>query len=53
MTNNFYTVFSDFVSSIFILEKLNIENSNHHIPAKAIAILDAKEVSIPNNEGPS
>ena len=38
---------------MFILEKLNIENSNHHIPAKAIAILDAREVSIPNNEGPS
>mgnify|MGYP003321410687 CR=1 FL=1 len=33
------TVFTDFVSSIFILEKLNIENNNHHKPAKVIAII--------------
>ena len=46
-------VSSGFVSSIFILEKLNIENNNHHKPAKAIAILDAKVASIPSNEGPS
>ena len=44
---------SGFFSSIFILEKLKIENINHHKPAKAIAIREASSVSIPSIPGPS
>jgi hypothetical protein len=40
------------VSTIFILEKLNIENISHHRPANEIAILDANAVSIPRRSGP-
>ena len=46
-----FSVF-DFVSTIFILEKLNTENMSHQIPARVIAILDANAVSIPRRSGP-
>ena len=46
-----FSVF-DFVSTIFILEKLNTENISHHNPAREIAILDANAVSIPRRSGP-
>ena len=42
----------DFVSTMFILEKLNTENINHHSPDFVIAILEARPVSIPNISGP-
>ena len=42
----------DFVSTIFIFEKLYTENINHHNPDFEIAILDARAVSIPNISGP-
>ena len=43
----------DLASIIFIREKLNTEKTNHHKPAKDIAILDASSVSIPSKSGPN